>query len=57
MHFEETQSHYKVHWLSYNMTHNSWVTKKEIEENAPEVLAMYCNTLENASKCVLKLRR
>ena len=34
---KENQSHYKVHWLGYNMTQNSWVNKKDIEENAPEV--------------------
>ena len=38
---KENQSHYKVRWLGYNMTHNSWVRKEEIEETAPEVLATY----------------
>ena len=50
---KENQSHYKVRWLGYDMTHDSWVTKEEIEENAPEVLAIYRNTLANAAKCVL----
>ena len=31
------------------MTHDSWVTKEDIEENVPEVLATYQNTLENAA--------
>ena len=39
------------------MTHDSWVRKEEIEETAPEVLAMYQNTLENAEKYVLHPRQ
>ena len=35
------------------MTHDSWVKKEEIEETAPEVLAMYQNTLANAEKRML----
>ena len=34
------------------MTYDSWVNKADIEENAPEVLAMYQNNLVNAAKCV-----
>ena len=41
MHLKENQLHYKVHWLGYDMTHDSWVNKEEIKENAPEVLATY----------------
>ena len=32
------------------MTQNSWVTKEDIEENVPEVLATYKNTFANAEK-------
>ena len=35
------------------MTHNSWVAKEDIEQNEPEALAMYRNTLVNAAKRVL----
>ena len=35
------------------MTHDSWVTKEDIEENAQKVLATYRNTLVNAAKCML----
>ena len=38
---KKNQLHYKMHWLGYDMTHNSWVTKDNIEENAPQVLATY----------------
>ena len=38
---KENWLHFKVHWLGYDMTHNSWVNKEEIEENAPEVLATH----------------
>ena len=31
------------------MTHDSWLNKEDIEENMPEVLAMYRNTLANAA--------
>ena len=54
---KEKQLHYKVHWLGYDITHNSWVNKEDIKENAPEVLATYRNTLANASKCVLHPRQ
>ena len=30
-----------MNWLDYNMTYDCWVTKNEIEENAPELLAIY----------------
>ena len=53
---KENQSHYKVRWLAYGMTHDSWVNKEDITENVPEVLAIYQNTLANAAKCVLCLR-
>ena len=36
---KENQLHYKVRLLGYNITHNSWVNKEDIEKNAPEVLA------------------
>ena len=39
------------------MTHDSWVTKEDIKENAPEVLATYRNTLANAAKCMLQPRQ
>ena len=54
---KENQSHYKVRWLAYNMAHDSWVKKEEIEENAPQVLATYQNTLANAAKHVLRPRQ
>ena len=54
---KENQSHYKVRWLGYDMTHDSWVRKEEIEETAPEVLATYRNTLANAAKRVLRPRQ
>ena len=28
--FKEYQSYYKVYWLGYNMTYDSWVTKKRL---------------------------
>ena len=54
---KENQLHYKVRWLGYDMTHDSWVRKEEIEETAPEVLATYRNTLANAAKRVLHPRQ
>ena len=42
-----------MHWLGYYMTHDSWVTKEDIEEHVPEVLAMCNETLVNAVKHVL----
>ena len=36
------------------MTYDSWVNKENIEKNAPEVLAMYKNTLANTAKCMLQ---
>ena len=53
---KENQLNYKVHWLGYDMTHNTWINKEDIEENVPEVLAIYRNTLVNAAKHVLKPR-
>ena len=46
-----------MRWLGYDITHNRWVTKEDIEENAPEVLAMYQNTLANAAKHMLQPRQ
>ena len=43
-----------MHWLGYDMTHDSWANKKDIEENVPKLLAIYQNTLVNALKYVLK---
>ena len=37
------------------MTHDSWVKKEDIEENAAEVLAIYQNTLLNVAKHVMPL--
>ena len=50
---KENKSHYKVHWLGYNMTHDSWVNKEDIDKKVPEVLPTYQNTLMNAEKHVL----
>ena len=54
--FKKNKSHYKVHWLGYDTIQDRWVTKHKIIENAPEVLAMHINTLENAAQCVLPPR-
>ena len=45
-----------MHWLCYGMTHDSWITKKDTEQNAPEVLETYRNTLANALKHILHPR-
>ena len=57
MHLKENHSYYKMCWLGYNINRRSQVTKKGIEENAPEVLAISKNTLANAAKGVLKLKK
>ena len=46
-----------MHWLGYDMTHDSWVNKEDIEENVLEVLLIYQNTLANTAKHVLQLRK
>ena len=39
-----------MHSLGFYIIHCIWVPKQEMEENKPEVLAMYKNTLVNTSK-------
>ena len=43
--------HHKVQWLGYDITHDSWVNKDDIEEIALEVLATYQTTLECCKMC------
>ena len=33
----QTQSYYKVYWLSFDLTHDNWFFKKETKENALEI--------------------
>ena len=48
---KENQLHYKVHWLGYDMTNNSWVTQRRYRRK-------YARSVSNLSKyfgkCIAK---